>query len=253
MPGAHACLLLLTWAAFAQTPEPTLPAVVVIGDSTANNTEGRGWGDPFASYFDPALVRVVNRARAGRSSRTFFTEGLWDKVAADLKTGDDVVIMQFGHNDDGPLDDAARARGMLRGVGGETREIDNPITKQHEVVHTYGWYLRQFIAAARECGATAIGCSPVPRMNWDEGKIRRNSADYALWARQTAEAGRVAFIDLNARIADRYDVLGPDKVAELFFGDHTHASRAGAELNAAIAVAGLQELANHPIAGFLRP
>jgi hypothetical protein len=56
---------LLPGMASAQTAR--LPTLWVIGDSTANNVDHRGWGDPFASYFDAAKVAVVNRARAGRS------------------------------------------------------------------------------------------------------------------------------------------------------------------------------------------
>jgi hypothetical protein len=93
-----------------------------------------------------------------------------------LKPGD-FVMMQFGHNGSGPVDDPARARGTLRGTGEETREIDNPITKRHEVVHSYGWYLRRFIADAKARGATPIVCSPIPKKIWKDGKIAR-SADY---------------------------------------------------------------------------
>lgn len=46
-----------------------------------------------------------------------------------LKKGD-YVIMQFGHNDGGPLDDTARARGSIRGIGDESKDIYNPITKK---------------------------------------------------------------------------------------------------------------------------
>ena len=91
-----------------------LKTLFVVGDSTANNNANgaRGWGDPFADYFDPAKLNVINRARAGRSSRTFITEGLWDKVLSELKPGD-YVLIQFGHNDGGPLD-SGRARGSRR-------------------------------------------------------------------------------------------------------------------------------------------
>jgi hypothetical protein len=30
----------------------SLPTVYIAGDSTANNTNHRGWGDPIAKYFD---------------------------------------------------------------------------------------------------------------------------------------------------------------------------------------------------------
>src|SRR5438270_838687 len=112
-------MLVVTFALFgflaaAQSADP--PKVFVIGDSTAsNNGNGLvGWGDPFRSYFDQTKINVINRARAGRSSRTFQTEGLWDKVLSDIKPGD-FVLIQFGHNDAGPLD-SGRARGSLPGL-----------------------------------------------------------------------------------------------------------------------------------------
>ena len=167
MPSRSALIILalFTLPAFSQTAGPTL---FLIGDSTVRNGSGTGannqlgWGEPLVAYFDSARIQVLNRARGGRSSRTFLTEGLWDQVLDALKPGD-FVIMQFGHNDGGPLDDNQRARGSLRGTGDETREIDNPITKKHEVVHTFGWYLRKYIADAKEKGATPIVCSLVPR------------------------------------------------------------------------------------------
>src|SRR5687767_12233877 len=73
---------------------PKLPTLFVVGDSTArNNANGaQGWGDPFAGYFDTTRINVANRAMAGRSSRTFITEGRWDKVLGEMKAGDFVLI-----------------------------------------------------------------------------------------------------------------------------------------------------------------
>lgn len=81
------------YASSSPSPNPKLPTLFVIGDSTANNNAngGRGWGDPFVNYFDASKINVLNRARAGRSSRTFITEGLWDKALADMKPDDFVV------------------------------------------------------------------------------------------------------------------------------------------------------------------
>src|SRR5215469_6952656 len=64
----------------AMPANPTLRTIWIIGDSTAKNKEDLGWGDHFAHYVDTSRVNVVNRARAGRSSRTFIKEGVWDKV-----------------------------------------------------------------------------------------------------------------------------------------------------------------------------
>src|SRR5215470_3701125 len=107
-------VVLLAIVTNAQTTQAE-HTLFIIGDSTVkNSTEGlQGWGDPIADYFDQAKLRVVNRARGGRSSRTFQTEGLWDQVLKELKPGD-FVLMQFGHNDGAPIDDE-KARGSLPG------------------------------------------------------------------------------------------------------------------------------------------
>ena len=237
--------------------DPKLPSVYLIGDSTVRNGRGDGgggqwgWGEPLRARFDTSKINVVNRALGGLSSRTYLNSGLWDKMMVRLKPGD-VLIMQFGHNDNGPLDDKARARGTLEGIGDETREIDNPLTGKHEVVHTYGWYLRQFIAGARAKGAVPVVCSPVPRKTWKDGKIVRSATGYRTWAAGVAEAEHAPFIDLYELIATQYDELGPAKVDPLFGDPHTHTSLAGAEMNADAVVTGLKALKENPLAAYLK-
>ena len=234
-----------------RTTAAPLPTLCIIGDSTVkNHTAGlEGWGDPIGAYFDKSKIVVVNHALGGRSSRTFLTEGLWDKALADLKPGD-FVLMQFGHNDGGSPRTSYRA--SLKGVGEETESVVNPKTNVTETIHSYGWYLRKYIADAKAKGATAIVLSPIPRNIWSAGgKVARSSADYGLWAAQAAKAGGASFVDLNAIIADKYDALGPDKVKAYFPGDHTHTSPAGAEMNAGAVVEGLKGLKGCPLVAFL--
>src|SRR5688500_7180350 len=96
-------------------PQKEKPVLYIIGDSTVRNGDGSGrngqwgWGSFLSQYFDTTKISVQNHALGGRSSRTFITEGRWEKIHAALKEGD-YVIMQFGHNDAGALDDTARAR-----------------------------------------------------------------------------------------------------------------------------------------------
>ena len=231
-----------------------LPTIFVAGDSTAARGSGatqQGWAVPFADYFGRAKVNVVNRARGGRSSRTFITEGLWEQLLADLKAGD-MVLIQFGHNDAGAVNDAARARGSIRGTGGETEEIDNLITKKHEVVHTFGWYLNKMIADTKAKGATPIVLSLTVRNIWKDGKIFRSKDSHAGWAEQVAGTEGVAFVDLNELSAQRYDELGREKVEPLFADEHTQTRAAGAELNAQCVIAGLKALKGNPLALYLR-
>lgn len=234
---------------------PSLPTLYIIGDSTVRNGQGDGrnglwgWGDIIGKYFDPAKINVVNWALGGRSSRTYITEGHWDQLLAILKPRD-FVIMQFGHNDSSPVNDTSRARGTLKGIGNETQEIDNLLTHKHEVVHTYGWYMRKYIEDTKAKGATPIVCSMIPRKIWRDGKIVRNADNYAGWAKEVAAQEHVPFIDLNEIIANRYNAMGPAAVNPLFGDEHTHTTLAGAELNAECVIAGLKALPDDPLAPF---
>ena len=236
------------------------PTLFLIGDSTVKNGKGKGdgglwgWGNFLPAYFDTTKILVRNNALGGTSSRTFRTFGLWDKVLVNIKPGD-FVMMQFGHNDSSPLNDTLRARGTIRSNGDESEEIDNLITKKHETVHSYGWYLRQFIADIKAKGATPIVLSPVPRNTWQNGKANRNDQDYGKWAAEAAKQGGAYFIDLNKIIADRYEAEGEARVRAEYFNttDHTHTIEAGARLNAASVVQGLKEQKNIPLNKYLSP
>ncbi|WP_460920750.1 rhamnogalacturonan acetylesterase [Pontibacter brevis] len=226
-------------------PKPTL---YLIGDSTVKNGKGKGdgglwgWGDFLAASFDTSRIRVENHALGGTSSRTFRTQGHWNKVLPKIQAGD-FVMMQFGHNDSSPVNDTLRARGTIKSNSDEIQEIDNLITKEHEVVHSYGWYLRQFIAEVKAKGATPIVLSPVPRNTWNNGKPNRNDQDYGKWAAEAAKQGDAVFIDLNKIIADRYEQEGEEKVRSTYFNttDHTHTIEAGAIVNAASVVEGIRQ------------
>src|ERR1700704_40683 len=78
--------------------------VWLIGDSTMADKEVKaypetGWGMPFEYFFDSSVV-VDNRAKNGRSTKTFIEEKLWQSVVDNLHEGD-YVLIQFGHNDEG--------------------------------------------------------------------------------------------------------------------------------------------------------
>jgi len=243
-------------ASVAQPLNDKLPTLWIIGDSTVKNgTRGlQGWGDPIAAWFDTAKINICNRALGGRSSRTYQTEGLWDKVLAGMKPGD-FVLMQFGHNDNGPLN-TGRARGSLKGSGDETQEAIMEATGKKEVVHSYGWYIRKYIADTKAKGAASIILSPVPRNMWSEdGKtITRATKDYTPWAFEAAKQGGADFIDLNDIIARHYEAEGWEKVkTQYFMTDRTHTTPVGAELNAACVVEGIKTLKNCKLCGYLLP
>jgi lysophospholipase L1-like esterase len=252
------CLATLAFAGCASRPPPpdSMPKLFIAGDSTAatyTNTDKnqQGWGAVLQPYFNERKLRVVNAARGGRSSRTFITEGHWGKMLSEVRAGD-YVIIQFGHNDAGALNEEPpgstrplRARGTIPGIGAESEEIDNVITGKHETVYTFGWYLRKMISDTRRRGATPVLLTLTRTNNWDNGRIACPHT-YRLWNWQTAQNEAVAFVDLSRITADRYQREGRDAVTAQFIDDTVHTNVAGAQKNAADVVSGLKALRELP-------
>jgi len=229
------------------------PAIFVAGNSTAARGAGerqQGWAVPFADYFDTTKVSVVNRARGGRSSRTFVSEGLWERLIADVRPGD-VVLIEFGHNDGGAVNDTLRARGSLPGLGYDSVAIDNRITRRHEVVHTFGWYMRKMIAETKAKGATPVVLSLSVRNLWKDGQIERGSGRYGTWSAQLARDAGVRFIDLTNLVADSLQRLGPERTKAMYVQDYVHFNAEGADLHARMVVSGLKALRPSPVRGWL--
>ena len=277
----HALLpLLLIATVFAQTPatpdaprqtsvaqhaplHPALPTLFIVGDSTASNQADLGWGDHFAHYFD-TKINIANRARAGRSSRSYYNEGLWAGVLAEMKPGD-YVLIQMGHNDGGgdPANDA-KARSSVKGIGDDTAEylIQKPFTtgpiagQTKEIVHSYGWYLRKYITDTRAKKATPILLTVTIRNIWvndADGNLRiERDMGYRGYEYQIGASDNVPVVDMATVEADRLEALGPEETALLFPIDHTHTSPEGAVLAAESVVTALRN-ANSPLTSYLKP
>ena len=236
----------------SQVRDSKLPTLWIVGDSTLNsNAPLRGWGQELAQFFDLTKINVVNRAIGGRSSRTFQNEGRWEKVLAEMRKGD-FVLIQFGHNDVGKYDDpAAKERPSLHGEGEETVEVTK-LNGTKETLHTFGWYMRKYGNDARAKGATAIFCSMVPHKDWENGKIiRKESETFVKWTENAAKASGAAYINLNEIVALEFERLGAEKVEPLFGDARTHSTPAGARLNAELVIAGIRSLKKPNLKKFL--
>ena len=237
------------------------PVVFFTGDSTVKNADKEedgmwGWASQAQTVFDESKITLVNAARAGRSTRSFIREGLWEKVYNSLQPGDFVTI-QFGHNDICPITDA-KARGVIA-ESKDTLHVYRLDNGTYEVVYSFGWYLKKMIDDCREKGATPILVSLTPRNEWPGGKIERRDDSYGKWYREVVKETGVEFVDLHNISADFLDKkyakkrLSDDKEkakaemaqikekAGLYFKkDHTHASKLGAQMNAKSFAKGLK-------------
>src|ERR1700742_236064 len=71
----------------------TTVRIDLIGDST--QTDHAGYGRGFCANLT-AQVDCVNMAKGGASTRSFRSQGLWERS---LQTKPDYMLIQFGHND----------------------------------------------------------------------------------------------------------------------------------------------------------
>jgi len=232
--------------------DSSLPTLWLIGDSTVRNgtmgdngpTGQWGWGAPLPAYFNLSKINVVNRAFGGTSSRSFYSGFFWKSLQPVIKKGD-FVIMQFGANDNG----GAKGKGALSGIGDDTQMNGT------ETVHSFGWYLKQFVAETRAQGATPIICSLTPRKRWGpDGKFVRDNGTHAAWAEQVAKETNTPFIPLYDLIAAKYDQLGMAKVDTLYVPspkEKLHTGWDGAVINAGCVISGLKALPADPLADFL--
>jgi len=248
------------------------PVVFFTGDSTVKNADKEddgmwGWASQAQTVFDESKITLFNAARAGRSTRSFIREGLWEEVYNSLQPGDFVTI-QFGHNDICPITDQ-KARGVIADSK-DTCHVYHLDNGTYEVVYSFGWYLKKMIDDVREKGATPILVSLTPRNEWPDGKVERRDGSYGKWYREVVEATGVEFVDMHNISADFLDKkfavkkLPADKekakaeVAKIkeragkyFKKDHTHASKLGAQMNAQSMAVGLRQN-NSPLAKYLK-
>ena len=248
------------------------PVLFFTGDSTVKNADKDddgmwGWASQAATVFDESKITLCNAGRAGRSTRSFVREGLWERVYNSLQPGDFVTI-QFGHNDICPITDQ-KARGVIPGTK-DTLHVYHLDNDTYEVVYSFGWYLKKMIDDVREKGATPILVSLTPRNEWPGGKIERRDDSYGKWYREIVEETGVEFIDMHNISADFLDkkfavkrlpanqdkarrkvAKIKEKAGRYFKKDHTHASKLGAQMNAQSFARGLR-LGNSELAKYLK-
>lgn len=165
-----------------------------------------GWGQVFQQFFvkdslqqvsgiiKTDSVKVDDRARGGRSTRTFFQEGRWRGIYEDLEEND-LVLIQFGHND---------------------ASEKNP--ERYVDVDGYKEFLRLFVKQVREKNAIPVLLTPVARnYPWEDGKLGNIHGEYDPAVKEVAKELNVHLIDLNKRSQEFFTQKGKDYVTENYF------------------------------------
>ncbi|MFD2825401.1 rhamnogalacturonan acetylesterase [Leeuwenhoekiella polynyae] len=225
------------------------PTIHLIGDSTMADKKNpetnpeHGWGQVLPELLDQN-IQVSNHALNGRSSKSFITEGHWERVLDSLKKGD-FVFIQFGHNDQ-KFKDSTR--------------FTNPFTQ-------YRYNLKRFVVETRKAGATPVLLSSIVRRKFNEyGTLEDTHGNYPLVVRMVAKDLNVKFIDMQFLTERLERKWGPKESKKLHLhfkpGEHsyypdgknddTHLSYLGAKLVASLA---LQEIArqNLQIEKYIKP
>lgn len=209
--------------------------VFVVGDSTASaygpeRAPRQGWGMQLQSFLDPKTWQVRNHAQSGRSSRSFIEEGWLEPVARDLRKGD-VLLIQFGHNDE---------------------KFEDP-TRYDEPRQAFPLWLSRYVALARDKGATPILVTPLARRKFEPGTKSSQLLDthgaYAQAVRELALRDRVGLIDLTELSMAWLRALG-DEASKAYFmhvpaqgqTDDTHLQQRGAVMAACLVVQGWQRI-----------
>lgn len=223
----------------------------LVGDSTvasygSSSFPQRGWGQELQSFLFDGAFEVVNRARGGRSSRSFIEEGLWDAVKAELSAGD-YLMVQFGHND-----------------------RDWSKEERYTPTEDYKIYIAQYVNEAKALGVETILVTPMVMNAWRNEAMRNvfteSGNDYAGAMKEVAAELGVPVVDLNAKSHAFFSVLDYDTAGRFFYNtylageypnfpdgisDGTHFQEMGALLMAKLISEGLRELLDDPVAGVL--
>ena len=224
------CITFLLFSLVTAFAEPGKKKIRIFlaGDSTISIKETKaypetGWGMPFVHFWD-STVSVVNKAKNGRSTKTFISEGLWQSIYDQMQEGD-YVFIQFGHND-------------------EAKEKLERYTTPEE----YKINLARFVTEARSKKAKPILVTPVSRRRFKDTVAVETHEVYSKLVVEVATLLKVPLLDLDTKSRELYQSFGPEHSKLLFLqlapgehpnypegrNDNTHFNELGARLIAQI-------------------
>lgn len=182
-----------------------------------------GWGQALKWMVIPD-VRVCNCAVSGRSTKSFISEGHFDRIRLCMEKGDRFII-QFGHNDE-------KLQDPERGTLPEGEYSDN---------------LRLFIQAVKNAGAVPVLMTSIARRKYENGNPVATHGAYPAACKKVAEEENVFLLDHEAETMSLLARTGEENSKSLYnwvskgdpkypdgAQDNSHLCRNGAEIFARI-------------------
>ena len=178
--------------------------VVLAGDSTvapyvATAYPMCGWGAHLGAALTARCaaaggagtgpLHVIDLAKNGATTESHREEGLWAAVLDAVAPGD-LVLLQFGHNDQKHEHLAART--------GYTRN------------------LTRMVSEVRALGSHPVLCTPVARRHFAQGRLLRTHGDHPAAVSALAEELAVPLLDLETRTRALLETLGEGPSRRLF-------------------------------------
>lgn len=211
--------------------------ILWVGDSTvafnqADTYPQTGMGQEFDRYCKREYL-VLDYGKNGRSSKSFYNEGLFAPVQEIMEKGD-FLFIQFGHNDEKP-DEERR-------------------TEAHTIFQEY---LMIYVNAARERGAHPVLITPLSRRLFQaDGTIRNSHGEYPSAVIALGRRENVPVVDLTERSRILYERTGEEESRKWFMyfpagtyenyredmKDNTHLHYEGAVRMGDLVAEGLREL-----------
>ena len=201
----------------SQLPQNHTTHLYIASDSTATDYAQEedyqtkrypqtGWGQVFQPLFTAESLKrlsalhvgnkviVDDKAKGGRSTRSFFEEGRWREIYEALQPGD-LVLIQFGHNDQ------------------SKDKVD-----RYTPIDGYKQYLRLYIEQVRAKKARPILITSVNRnYPWLDGKLQNSHGDYPQAVKDIGKEFKVDVFDLTQLSIDHFSAKGEAFVTEKYF------------------------------------
>lgn len=201
-----------------------------------------GWGVPLANYFTSDVI-VSNQAKPGRSSKSFFEEGSLAAIDNTIKAGDYLFVM-FAIND----------------------SADDNSNRKTKPESSFKAYLRQYVAVARNKGATPVFVTGQIKRTFDLwGRFFNSVQGYPQAMRELGAELGVPVVDLNRLSIGFLTAIGPEAAKDTYMflpageyagwpdgaSDYIHLQYNGADQMARLVTQGIQEINLQPLASYI--